>query len=104
MKTYAKIALASYERAYGDHIIAIYCLTDSMVSFFGRKYWLQLSGGEGAHVVTFLVSFFFKLENEKAEHAKEMRGLERQIAQLRDQLLKARRGLEDQARVSSNLF
>ena len=68
--------------------------------FFGRKYWLQLSDGEGAHVVTFLFSFFFKLENEKAEHAKEMRGLERQIAQLRDQLLKARRGLEDQARVS----
>ena len=51
-------------------------------------------------MVTFLFSFFFKLENEKAEHAKEMRGLERQIAQLRDQLLKARRGLEDQARVS----
>ena len=68
--------------------------------FFGWMYWLQLSDEEGAHVVTFLFSFFFKLENEKAEHAKEMRGLERQIAQLRDQLLKARRGLEDQARVS----
>lgn len=52
----------------------------------------------------FFFSFFFKLENEKAEHAKEMRGLERQIAQLRDQLLKARHGLEDQARVSLNLF
>ena len=38
-----------------------------------------------------------KLEREKAEHAAEMSGLEKQIAQLKDQLNKARHGLQDQA-------
>lgn len=38
-----------------------------------------------------------KLEREKAEHAAEMTGLEKQIAQLKDQLSKARHGLQDQA-------
>ena len=40
---------------------------------------------------------FLKLEREKAEHAEELSGLERQIAQLKDQLNKARHGLQDQA-------
>jgi len=40
---------------------------------------------------------FLKLEREKAEHAAEMSGLEKQIAQLKDQLNKARHGLQDQA-------
>ena len=40
---------------------------------------------------------FFKLERENAEHAAEMSGLEKQIAQLKDQLNKARHGLQDQA-------
>ena len=39
----------------------------------------------------------FKLEREKAEHAAEMSGLEKQIAQLKDQLNKARHGLQNQA-------
>ncbi len=44
------------------------------------------------------LSFFcFKLEREKAEHAAEMIGLEKQIAQVKDQLDKARHGLQDQA-------
>ncbi|XP_068727914.1 centriolin-like isoform X3 [Montipora capricornis] len=37
-----------------------------------------------------------ELENAKAEHAEEMSGLERQIAQLKDQLLKAKHGVQDQ--------
>lgn len=38
-----------------------------------------------------------KLESEKAEHAAEMSELEKQIAQLKDQLNKARHGLQNQA-------
>ena len=40
---------------------------------------------------------FFKLEREKTEHAAEMSELEKQIAQLKDQLNKARHGVQDQA-------
>ena len=40
-------------------------------------------------------SFLVQIEREKAKHAKEMSGLEKQIAQLKDQLDKARHGLQD---------
>lgn len=40
---------------------------------------------------------FLKLERDKAEHAAELSGLGKQIAQLKDQLNKARHGLQDQA-------
>lgn len=40
-------------------------------------------------------SFLVQIEREKAKHAKEMSGLEKQIAQLKDQLDKARYGLQD---------
>ena len=42
------------------------------------------------------VAFVLKLEREKAQHAAEMNGLEKQIAQLKDQLNEARHGLQDQ--------
>ena len=46
-----------------------------------------------------LFSLLLKLENAKAEHAEERIGLEKQIAQLKDQLNKARHGLQDQASI-----
>lgn len=55
---------------------------------------------QGCDVFTCCVSLsqvvFLKLEREKAEHAAELSGLEKQIAQLKDQLNKARHGLQDQ--------
>ena len=46
-----------------------------------------------------LFPLLLKLENAKAEHAEERIGLEKQVAQLKDQLNKARHGLQDLASI-----
>lgn len=44
----------------------------------------------------YLFIYLLKLEREKAQHAAEMVELEKKIAELKDQLHKARHGLQDE--------
>ena len=44
----------------------------------------------------YLFMYLLKLEKEKAQHAAEMVELEKKIAELKDQLHKARHGLQDE--------
>lgn len=44
----------------------------------------------------YLCIYLLKLEREKAQHAAEMVELEKKVAELKDQLQKARHGLQDE--------
>ena len=48
------------------------------------------------YVFIYLFVYLLKLEREKAQHAAEMVELEKKIAELKDQLHKARHGLQDE--------
>ena len=48
------------------------------------------------YVFMYLFIYLLKLEREKAQHAAEMVELEKKIAELKDQLHKARHGLQDE--------
>ena len=48
------------------------------------------------YVFIYLFIYLWKLEREKAQHAAEMVELEKKIAELKDQLHKARHGLQDE--------
>ena len=48
------------------------------------------------YVCIYLFIYLWKLEREKAQHAAEMVELEKKIAELKDQLHKARHGLQDE--------
>ena len=51
----------------------------------------------------YLFIYLLKLEREKAQHAAEMIELEKKIADLKDQLHKARHGLQDEVGFSEKL-
>ena len=48
------------------------------------------------YVFIYLFVYLLKLDREKAQHAAEMVELEKKIAELKDQLHKARHGLQDE--------